>query len=108
LDRTFGALADPTRRSMLALVARRGECSAGELGEPFDIAQPSASKHLRVLEEAGLVERRVDGRVHRFRLVTTPLEEAAGWISRHRAFWQNTLGRLGDVLGDPERMRDGR
>jgi DNA-binding transcriptional ArsR family regulator len=98
LDATFHALADPTRRAMLALVARRGECAAGELGEPFDIAQPTASKHLAVLERAGLLSRRVEGRVHRFRLVPRRLDEAERWIARHRVFWEGTLARLGDVL----------
>lgn len=103
LDRTFRALADPTRREMLGLVARRGECTASELGHPFDIAQPSASKHVRVLEQAGLLSRRVEGRVHRFRLVPGRLDEAQRWISRHRAFWDSTLGRLGGVLDDVRR-----
>jgi DNA-binding transcriptional ArsR family regulator len=102
LNQTFRALADPTRRSMLAMVAKRGECTAGELGEPFDMAQPTASKHLRVLEDAGLVKRHVHGRVHRFRLDAQPLDEAERWLSRHRGFWQKTLARLGDVLGDLE------
>lgn len=88
---------------MLTLVARRGECAAGELGSPFDIAQPTASKHLRVLEQAGLLARRVDGRVHRFRFVPGPLDEAGRWITRHRAFWDGTLARLGDVLADVRR-----
>lgn len=108
LDRTFRALADPTRRAMLALVAKRGECAAGELGAPFDIAQPTASKHLRVLEEAGLLTRRVAGRVHRFRLETAPLDNAERWLSRHRTFWQKTLTRLGDALVELQRDRDGR
>jgi DNA-binding transcriptional ArsR family regulator len=99
LDRTFQALADPTRRAMLSLVARRGECTAGELGGGFAIAQPTASRHLRVLERAGLLARRVEGRTHRFRLVPAPLGEAERWIGRHQAFWQGTLARLGDVLG---------
>jgi len=98
LDRTFHALADPTRRAMLTLVARRGVCTASELGGGFDIAQPTASKHLRVLEEAGLLARRIEGRAHRFRLVTTRLDEAERWIARHQAFWQGTLSRLADVL----------
>lgn len=93
---------------MLALVARRGECAAGELGAPFDIAQPTASKHLRVLEEAGLIRRRVDGRAHRFQLDTAPLDDAARWITRHRAFWDRTLARLGDTLIDLQRDRHGR
>lgn len=98
LDRTFHALGDGTRRAMLALLARRGECTAGELGEPFDISQPSASKHLRVLEDAGLLKRRVQGRIHRFRIATKPLEDAEAWISRHRKFWRGTLDRLEKYL----------
>lgn len=98
LDQTFRALADPTRRAMLALVARRGECSASDLGDPFAIAQPTASKHLRVLEQAGLLARRVEGRTHRFRLVPATLDEAGRWIARHRAFWDGTLARLDSVL----------
>jgi DNA-binding transcriptional ArsR family regulator len=89
-------------------VARQGECAAGELGAPFDIAQPTASKHLRVLEEAGLVRRRVAGRVHRFRLDPAPLADAAQWIARHRAFWDRTLARLGDTLADLQRDRHGK
>jgi DNA-binding transcriptional ArsR family regulator len=107
LDRTFQALADPTRRAMLALVARRGECVAGELGAPFDIAQPTASKHLAVLERAGLLVRRVEGRSHRFRLAAAPLDEAERWIARHRTFWEATLARLADELPRLTRDRDG-
>lgn len=83
---------------MLALLSQRGECSASDLGEPFEIAQPSVSKHIRVLEQAGLVARRVDGRVHRFRLVFAPLNEAQDWIARHREFWEGTLDSLGNLL----------
>lgn len=102
LDRTFRALADPTRRAMLTLVARRGECTAGELGRPFDITQPSASKHLRVLEEAGLLIRTVDGRSHRFRVATRPLDDATRWLTRHRTFWQGSLARLGRLLREDD------
>lgn len=100
LDRTFHALGDSTRRAMLTLIARRGECTASEIGTPFEISQPTASRHLRVLERAGLVKRVVSGRTHRFRLVVTPLREAEQWISRHQAFWEGTLDRLGTFLGD--------
>ena len=98
LDRAFHALGDGTRRAMLAMLATRGELSAGELGEPFDIAQPSASKHLRVLEQARLVSRRVEGRVHRFRLNPDALAEAEDWIAYHRKFWEGTLESLDDFL----------
>ncbi len=108
LDRTFRALGDSTRRAILARLAQDGECTAGELGRPFSISQPAASKHLRVLERAGLLERLVEGRIHRFRLVPEPLQEAEDWISRHRAFWGKTLDRLGlflDELGAGEKER---
>lgn len=94
LDRTFHALGDGTRRAMLALLAKRGELTAGELGKPFAISQPTASKHLRVLESAGLLSRRIEGRTHRFRLVPKPMRDAEEWIARHRAFWEGTLDRL--------------
>ncbi|NQV25338.1 MAG: helix-turn-helix transcriptional regulator [Rhodopirellula sp.] len=98
LDRTFHALGDGTRRQMLSLLAKQGECTASELGEPFRIAQPSVSKHIRVLEQAGLVSRRIDGRVHRFQLVMARLNEAQDWIARHREFWEATLDSLGNLL----------
>lgn len=100
LDRTFHALSDGTRRGMLSMLSRRGELTASELGSPFEVSQPTASKHLRVLEQAGLLERRIDGRIHRFRLVERRMREAESWIGRHRDFWEGTLERLGDLLGD--------
>lgn len=100
LDHTFHALGDGTRRAMLRLLSRRGELTAGELGAPFRIAQPTASRHLRVLQRAGLVVRRVEGREHWFRLREKPLREAEDWIGRHRTMWNATLDRLGDVLAD--------
>ena len=98
LDRTFHALGDATRRRMLALLAKNGEFTASELGEPFDIAQPTASKHIRVLEEAGLVSRTVTGRLHQFRLETDPMNEAEAWLVRHREFWKASLDSLGKCL----------
>ena len=85
---------------MLGLIARSGECSASELGKPFDAAQPTISKHIRVLEQAGLVSRRIDGRTHRFQLVVKPLKEAASWIATHQAFWENSLDALGEALDE--------
>ncbi len=98
LDRIFHALGDGTRRTMLALVAKHGECTASELGEPFDVAQPTVSKHIRVLERAGLLTRRVGGRVHHFRLVTKPLKDATNWITHQQSFWENSLDALGDLI----------
>ena len=98
LDRTFHALGDSTRRRMLGLLAKRGECTAGDLGKPFDIAQPTASKHIRVLEEAGLVSRKVDGRIHLFRLEIGPMNEAETWLVSHREFWKASLDSLEEYL----------
>ena len=105
LDATFRALADPTRRGMLGLLAKKGECTASELGAPFEIAQPTASKHITVLEGAGLLERRVEGREHRFKLISRPLGEAQAWISRHQAFWEGSLSRLDALLSPKGRTR---
>ena len=100
LDKTFHALGDGTRRKMLAMLAKRGECTAGDLGRPFDIAQPSVSKHIRVLEQAGLVSRRIEGRIHRFHLIMRPLNEAQDWIAKHKHFWEGSLVALGELLDE--------
>ena len=99
LDRTFHALGDASRRRMLAALSRRGACSAGELGAMFDAAQPTISKHLRVLEGADLVSRRVEGRRHVFELSPTRMRQAQRWLERHIAFWEGSLDQL-DVLLD--------
>ena len=106
LDRTFRALADGTRRSMIHALARGEARSAGELGRQFHSAQPTISNHLKVLERAGLVERTIEGRVHRFRLRQRPLQEAGGWIARHQAFWNGAVDQLGRLL--PEIVGDDR
>jgi DNA-binding transcriptional ArsR family regulator len=100
LDRTFRALADGTRRSMIHALTRGEVRSAGELGRQFRSAQPTISKHLKVLERAGLVERTIEGRVHRFRLRSKPLDDAAGWIARHRAFWTGAVRQLDSLLSE--------
>lgn len=97
LDLAFHALASSTRRQMLSRLAA-GDTTAGELGRPFDISQPAASKHIRILEKAGLVTRRVDGRLHLFRLEPKALMAAENWITRHRDLWNNALDTLGDLL----------
>jgi DNA-binding transcriptional ArsR family regulator len=103
LDLTFHALADGTRRSMIRALAGGQTRSAGELGRQFRSAQPTISKHLKVLEQAGLVERTIEGRVHRFRLRQKPLREAEGWIARQQAFWTTALDQLDRLLHEVSR-----
>jgi DNA-binding transcriptional ArsR family regulator len=98
LDLTFHALADRTRRSMIHVLAGGQMRSAGELGSQFRSAQPTISKHLKVLEQAGLVERTIEGRVHRFRLQKKPLSEAERWIARQQAFWTGAVDQLDRLL----------
>ncbi len=98
LDRTFRALADGTRRSMIHVLARGEARSAGELGRQFRSAQPTISNHLKVLEQAGLVERTIEGRIHRFRLRQKPLKEAGSWIIRHQVFWIGAVDQLDRLL----------
>ena len=99
LDRTFQALSDQTRRSMIHALAGGVPRSASELGKQFSSAQPTISRHLKVLEQAKLIERTVEGRVHRFRLRQKPLQEAGAWIERHQRFWNGALDQLEDLLG---------
>ncbi len=100
LNRTFRALADGTRRSMIHALAHGEVRSAGELGRHFRSTQPTISKHLKVLERAGLVERTIEGRVHRFHLRQKPLQEAGGWIARHQAFWEGAVGQLDQLMSE--------
>ena len=93
LDSTFAALSDATRRGILARLAS-GEASVTELARPYDMSLPAVSKHLRVLESAGLVARSKDGRVHRCRLEAAPMKSAADWIARYRQFWEAQLDSL--------------
>jgi DNA-binding transcriptional ArsR family regulator len=97
LDLTFGALADATRRAILTRLAS-GEATVGELAEPFSISRPAISKHLRVLERAGLVQRTVEGRMSRCELDASPMEDAAEWVNHYRRFWENQLDRLARYL----------
>jgi DNA-binding transcriptional ArsR family regulator len=106
LDATFGALADPTRRAIVAQLSRRPDSSVGDLARPFDVSLPAISRHLRVLERAGLLARAKDGRVHRCRLVPEPMESAAAWIERHRKFWEGRLDALQRFLENGEDERE--
>ncbi len=100
MDRTFGALADPTRRAILARMAGAGPAGVpvGDLAEPFKMSLPAVSKHLRVLERAGLLHQERDGRVRRCVLDPEPLEQAAKWVAYYRRFWSDRLDALADFL----------
>jgi DNA-binding transcriptional ArsR family regulator len=97
LDRTFAALADPTRRQILAHLAR-GHRRVTDLAQPHDMSLPAVSKHLRVLEKAGLLRRRRYGRVHEMQLNAEPLKKAARWVEDYRKFWEGSLDRLAVYL----------
>jgi len=97
LSSTFAALADPTRRAILARLAL-GETSVTELAEPFEMSMPAVSKHLKVLERAGLIARARDAQWRPCRLEAGPLKEAAGWIEEYRQFWEESLDRLDAYL----------
>jgi DNA-binding transcriptional ArsR family regulator len=99
LNATFLALADPTRRAILARLAL-GEASVNELAEPFDISQPAISKHLKMLERAGLVSRGRDAQRRPCRLEAAPLEAAYSWIERYRQMWDMNFGRLDALLDE--------
>jgi DNA-binding transcriptional ArsR family regulator len=94
LDRTFGALAHPIRRAILTRLARDGSASVSELAEPFDVTLMAVSKHLKVMEEAGLIRREKDGRVHRCSFDPEPIAEANAWIEMHRTYWTQQLDAL--------------
>jgi DNA-binding transcriptional ArsR family regulator len=99
LDATFAALADPTRRAILARLAK-GEASVKELAEPFAMTQPAISKHLKVLERAGLVERGRDAQRRPCRLVAEPLRDATRWLGDYRRLWTESYDRLDEMLSD--------
>ena len=99
LDVTFAALADPTRRAILARLAK-GEASVKELAEPFDMTQPAISKHLKVLERAGLVSRGRDAQRRPCRLEAGPLRDATQWLVSYRQFWTESYERLDSLLDE--------
>ncbi len=101
LNALFAALADPTRRALVARLAK-GEATVSELAAPFAMSLPAVSKHLRVLERAGLLEREVRGREHRCRLRGRALREAGAWLAETRRFWEGRLERLAEVLEDEQ------
>jgi DNA-binding transcriptional ArsR family regulator len=97
LSATFAALADPTRRAILARLAL-GESSVGELAEPFEMSLPAISKHLKVLERAGLIARGREAQWRPCRLKAAPLKHAADWLEEYRRFWERSFDRLEDYL----------
>ena len=110
LSSTFAALADPTRRAILARLLS-GECSVGELAEPFDMTMPAVSKHLRVLERAGLIAQRREARWRRCRVEAGPLREVAEWTERYRRLWEQRFDQLNRYLQQvqaKETIRHGR
>jgi len=99
LDATFAALADPTRRAILARLAS-GEASVNELAEPFAMSQPAISKHLKVLERAGLISRGRDAQRRMSRIEGRPMAEANEWLEEYRRFWEASFEKLDDLLGE--------
>jgi DNA-binding transcriptional ArsR family regulator len=97
LSTTFSALADPTRRAILARLAS-GEATVMQLAKPFDMSQPAISKHLKVLERAGLIARGREAQWRPCRLTAAPLERVADWVAHYRRFWDDSFDRLDDYL----------
>jgi DNA-binding transcriptional ArsR family regulator len=105
LSATFAALADPTRRAILARLAA-GETSVTELAEPFDMSLPAVSKHLKVLERAGLITRGREAQWRPCRIETRALREVDGWLERYRRFWEQSFDRLDDYLHELQAKDD--
>jgi DNA-binding transcriptional ArsR family regulator len=105
LSVTFAAIADPTRRSILARLSR-GEASVNELAKPFKVSLPAISKHLKVLENAGLIERSRVAQSRPCRIRAKPLKDAASWIERYRKFWDESFDRLDDYLKELQTETD--
>ncbi len=104
LDETFFALSDPTRRAIIARLAD-GDTTVAELSEPFRVSAPAISKHLKVLECAGLLTRERDGRARRCHLVPEPLKEAAEWVEKYQRFWEGQLDQLAQYLEQKKREK---
>ena len=99
IDRVFSALADPTRRAIIERLAE-GEATVTQLSLPFSVSLPAISKHIKVLERCGLLQRRVEGRLHHCHLVRAPLRQAQEWLDRYHAFWDQQLDSLATFLGE--------
>jgi DNA-binding transcriptional ArsR family regulator len=101
LDRVFFALSDGTRRAILARLAQ-GSTTIGELSAPFEISKPAISKHMKILENAGLIERVINGRQHHCTLTTAGLKTAEDWLNFHRRFWESRFDALSSLLAEEE------
>jgi DNA-binding transcriptional ArsR family regulator len=97
LDATFAALADPTRRAILARLAK-GDATVSDLAKPFNISQPAISKHLKVLERAGLITKDIDRQRRPRRIEARPMAEASAWLEKYRQFWEARFDKLDDLL----------
>ena len=106
LDAVFAALADPTRRQILKRLAN-GEASVNELAAPFEMSQPAVSKHLKVLERAGLVERNVDRQRRPARLKAEPMKAAVSWLEEFKEFWTGSFDQLDSLLNDLKKSQEG-
>ncbi|MCR6634497.1 helix-turn-helix transcriptional regulator [Devosia sp.] len=104
LDATFHALSDPTRRAILTRLAREGDVTVMDLAEPFAMSQPAISKHLKVLEKAGLVSRGRDAQKRPVHLEAQPLAEVTGWLIEYRKYWQAQFERLDDLLEELQQL----
>ena len=104
LDRVFFALSDATRRGILARLAQ-SSTTIGELAEPYDMSKPAISKHMKILENAGLIERVINGRQHQCTLTTAGLKTAEDWLNFHRRFWESRFDALSNLLAEEESKR---
>lgn len=105
LPAVFGALSDPTRFAIVERLLREGERSVGEIARPLPVSMPAVSRHMRVLEEAGLVERRVDRQFRRYRVRPAALADLDRWLATYRRFWTASLDRLERLVEKPKRRR---
>lgn len=97
LTTVFSALSDPTRRAILTRLSS-GEHSVSELAEPFDMSLPAISKHLRILQKSGLIQRRKDGRIHYLSLVADPMQTASDWLQNYQQFWESSFDALAQLV----------
>jgi len=107
LHTVFGALADPTRFAIVEQLLEKGELTAGELAEPFEVSRPAISRHLKILEEAGVIERRIERQFRVFRARAEGFREIEDWFERHRQFWNASFDRLQKLVekGNPDEGR---